>query len=61
MKMKKQPINTNKDSSSSDKNDHELEQLLNDLIAHLKKSGTLCGTGEQISDVQKQRQNKKNR
>lgn len=35
--MKKQPINTNKDSSSSDKNDHELEQLLNDLIAHLKK------------------------
>ena len=38
-----------------------LEQEIKAVIQALKKSGTLCGTGEQISDVQKQRQNKKNR
>jgi hypothetical protein len=55
MKMKKQPINTNKDSSSSDKNDHELEQLLNDLIAHLKKSGTICGTGDEMEELRRKK------
>jgi len=53
--MKKQPINTNKDSSSSDKNDHELEQLLNDLIAHLKKSGTICGTGDEMEELRRKK------
>lgn len=53
--MKKQPINTNKDSSSSEKNDHELEQLLNDLIAHLKKNGTICGTGDEMEELRRKK------
>ena len=54
MKMKKQPINTNKDSSR-EKHDHELEQLLNDLIAHLKKSGTICGTGDEMEELRRKK------
>ena len=51
--MKNKPINTNKNSSSQP--DHELKQLLKDLIAHLKKSGTICGTGDEMEKLRRKK------
>lgn len=51
--MKK--IKENKVSSDT------LEQEIKALIEALRKSGTICGTGEEISEIQKQRLNKKSR
>jgi hypothetical protein len=53
--MKNKPINTNKNSSSREKHDHELEQLLKDLIAHLRKSGTICGTGDEMEELRRKK------
>lgn len=45
---------TTKENSSSQP-DHELEKLLKDLIALLQKSGTICGTGDQMEELRRKK------
>ena len=52
--MKNTTIHT-KNNSSSEQADHELEQIISDLVAHLRKSGTICGKGSEINELRRKR------
>lgn len=51
----KNKTSNHRNSSGNSQPDHELEQLLKDLIAHLQKSGTICGTGDQMEELRRKK------